>query len=426
MQKFPIDDVRSKFPALSSAANGKYPLVFDNPAGTQLPQTVIDAVVFGMTNAASNLGGHFNGSIAADDIWTRAHEAMVDLLGANSMREIIIGPSMTTLTLHISRSIGRSLQAGDEIILTRMEHEGDVSPWLLLAEDLGLVVRWLPFNTETWKIEPDDLRAIISDKTKFMALNYASNLTGSINDVAELTAIAKAAGALVYVDAVQFVPHGLPDVQALGCDFLVCSSYKFFGPHLGILWGREDLLASLTPYKCRCASDSLPERFETGTPQTELLSGLIATVDYLTWVGTVNGFDGSRRNRLLGAYESFRFYENALTLKLIDGIQKFPGMTIHGITNPNRIAERVPTISFTHETISSENFAKSLAKQNIWVWSGHNYAYEVVRHLGIDANDGVVRIGIAHYNTEAEVEQILAALAHIVAENSDLMDRSLA
>lgn len=415
MIRFPIEEVRNSFPALSRGNGTQPPLIFDNPAGTQLPLRVIEAVKDAMVLAPSNLGGYFTGSLAADAIWTRAHEAMADLLRAASMREIIIGPSMTTLTLHLSRSIGRTLSAGDEIIVTRMDHEGDVSPWLLLAEDLGLVIKWLPFNKDSWRIEAEDLHGLLTDRTRLLALNYASNLTGSINNVAELTAIAKAAGALVYVDAVQYVPHGLPDVKTIGCDFLACSAYKFFGPHLGIVWGREALLAELEPYKCRCSSDDLPERFETGTPQTELLAGLAATIDYLEWLGEECGHEGVRRDKLLGAYESFGTYENALTMRLIDGIQSLPGTTIHGITNPNRIAERVPTISFTHSQVSTHQIAKALAADNIYVWSGHNYALEVVRHLGIDEEQGVVRIGIAHYNTADEVDTLLTALAGTIS-----------
>ena len=414
MKTFPIDDVRSAFPAVSSNSGVTAPVFLDNPAGTQLPRRVIDAVSDAMINGASNLGGYFAGSKTAEAIWTEAHDAMADMLGASSGREITIGPSMTNVTLHLSRSIGRTLKAGDEIIVTRMDHEGDISPWLLLAEDLGLTIKWLPFNTESWRIEADDLRAVLSERTALLALNFASNMTGSINNVAELTAIAKAAGALVYVDAVQFVPHGLPDVQALGCDFLACSSYKFFGPHLGIVWGREDLLNELEPYKCRCTPDTLPGRFETGTPQTELLAGLTATVGYLEWLGEITGYNGSRRAKLKGAYESFRAYENVLTGQLIAGIQQISGTTIHGITNHNQIADRVPTISFTHDHIATHQFAEALADNNINVWSGHNYAYEVASHLGLDEDLGVVRIGIAHYNTGEEIDRTLAALAQVV------------
>jgi len=413
MIRFPIEDVREQFPALQKINGATPPVYLDNPAGTQLPRQVVEAVGDAMINAGSNLGGYFASSKAAEAIWVRAHEAMADMLGASSMREIIIGSSMTALTLHLSRSIGRTLSAGDEIIVTRMDHEGDVSPWLLLAEDLGLTIKWLPFNTETWRIEADDLRALMTSRTRLLALNYASNLTGSINDVAELAGIARAGGALVYVDAVQYVPHGLPDLATLGCDFLACSAYKFFGPHMGIVWGREDVLSGLEPYKCRCASNDLPERFETGTPQTELLAGLEAAVGYLEWLGESTGHTGSRRARLEGAYDSLNAYESVLTRQLITGIQQIPGTTIHGITNSNRIAERVPTVSFTHERIPTHTFAEALAEDNINVWSGHNYAYEVVRQLGLDEDNGVVRIGLAHYNTADEVDKALAAMTRV-------------
>jgi cysteine desulfurase family protein (TIGR01976 family) len=414
MSSFPIDDVRAAFPAVTGA-NGAIPPVFlDNPAGTQLPQQVIDAVSAAMISSSSNLGGYFASSQSADAIWQRAHQAMADMLGAASMREIIIGPNMTTLTLHLSRSIARTLSPGDEIIVTRMDHEGDVAPWLLMAEDNGLVVKWLPFNQETWRIEPEDLASLLTDRTKLLALNYASNLTGSINGVRALTAMAKAAGAMVFIDAVQFAPHGLIDAQALGCDFLACSAYKFFGPHMGVIWAREDLLRALPAYKCRCAADTLPDRFETGTPQTELLAGLEATVGYLEWIGASAGHSGDQRALLAGAFETFADYERTLTTRLIDGILALDGTTVHGITNPNRIAERVPTVSFTHRAVTPGQVAKSLAQQGICIWSGHNYGYEVVRQLGIDEDQGVVRIGLAHYNTQAEVDQTLAALERVL------------
>ena len=416
MHPFPVDDVRSRFPALS--AKGKTPVYLDNPAGTLVPQVVIDAVGNAMVTASSNLGGFFSASRRANEIWRQAHDAAAELVGAATRREVIIGQNMTTLTLHLSRSIGRTLRRGDEIIVTRMDHEGDISPWLLLAEDLGLVVKWLPFSRDSWKIKPDDLQALLSARTRLVALNYASNMTGSVNDVAALAALAHSAGALVYVDAVQLVPHRLPDVAALGCDFLACSSYKFFGPHLGLVWGRESLLAELEPYNCRCSSDGLPERFETGTPQTELRAGLAATIGYLEWLGEATGHDGRRRAKLLGAYASIDAYERVLVRMLIDGLLLIPGVTIHGITSHNRLSERVPTVSFTHDKVSTHVIAKALAEEDIYIWSGHNYALEPARHLGLDEDQGVVRIGIAHYNTATEIEQALGAVSKVVDRHS--------
>ena len=410
MSAFPIDRVRREFPALSQSRDGR-PLVFmDNPAGTQLPRRVVDAVSNALVEAASNYGGFFENSHNAEAIYAGAHEAMADFVNARSPSEIVVAQSMTALTLHLSRSIGRRLSPGDEIIVTRMDHEGNVAPWLLLAQDLGLTVRWLPFNLDTWKVEPEDLEALLGPRTRLLALNGASNLTGSVNDVADLVALARSAGAMTYVDAVQLAPHQCIDVQALGCDFLVCSSYKFFGPHLGVLWGRQELLDDLTAYKARCASDASPGKWESGTPQTELLAGLAACVDHHDWLGGQVSGEGSRRGRIEAAYRAATDHEARLVTRLIDGLQSLPGTTIHGITNPNRMAERVPTVSMTHERVTPPQVAERLARAGICVWSGHNYALEVVRHLGIDEATGVVRIGPAHYNTEEEVDRTLSAL----------------
>ncbi len=414
MPVFMVDQVREMFPALVSKDEQPPPIFLDNSAGTQLPRTVIEAVGQAMTSASSNLGGMFPSSIRADEIWRSSHEAMADMLGASLMREIVVGPSMTTLTLHISRSIGRTLHRGDEIIVTHMDHEGDISPWLLLAEDLGLVVKWLPFNRDTWRIEVEDLNALLTDKTGLVALNYASNLTGSINNISELASVARSAGALVYVDAVQLAPHRLVSVNDLNCDFLVCSSYKFYGPHLGILWGRESVLADLDAYRCRCASDDPPEKFETGTPQTELLAGLESTVAYFQRLGEMCDYSGSRREKIVGAYAATTDYENGLTIKLIEELNEIPGLCIHGITDAKHIQDRVPTVSFTHATVSPAEIAKTLAQNNICAWSGHNYAYAVVKHLGLDEEQGVLRVGIAQYNTENEINRTLEVLTRLL------------
>jgi cysteine desulfurase family protein (TIGR01976 family) len=405
MMAFPIDAVRSQFPALASRA-----VFLDNPAGTQVSRQVIAAVSAAMAEAASNLGGFFQASQAADAINDRAHAAMAELLGGASGKEIVIAQSMTALTFQMSRSLGRSWHPGDEIIVTRMDHEGNVSPWLRLAEDRGLTIRWLPFNRETWRIEPEDLKSLLSARTRLLALNYASNLTGSINPVAELTRIAHGAGALVYVDAVQFVPHVKADVARLGCDFLVGSAYKFFGPHLGVLWGREPLLAELYAYAVRCAPVELPKRHELGTPQTELLAGLAASADYLVWLGEQVGASGTRGEKIVAAYQAATAYEMTLAGRLIEELQRIPGLRVHGITDPGRRGDRVPTVSVTHPMHRSSALARALGGQGINVWSGHFYALEVARHLGLDEHEGVLRIGLAHYNTAAEVERIVGSL----------------
>ncbi|GLQ80400.1 cysteine desulfurase-like protein [Mesorhizobium huakuii] len=415
MVGFSIEAVRGQFPALSLTDKGRRRIYLDNPAGTQVPQAVADAVSRCLLTTNANLGGFFETTIAAQSVVDEAHHAMADFLGAASPEEIIIGANMTTLTYHMSRTLGRTLKPGDELILTRMDHEGNVSPWLQLAEDLGLVVRWLPFDEMSWQVEEAALSGLLSDKTRLVALNYASNLTGSINRVKALTAIAKQAGALVYVDAVQFAPHGLIDVQVLGCDFLICSAYKFFGPHMGILWGRREIIDGLKPYKCRCSSDGLPERFELGTPQIELMAGLTAAVDYFAQLGAAGGESGSRRQKIAKAFETCIAYENPLAQRLIDGLSDISGLTIHGITDPKRLGDRVPTVSFTVDGIVPETIVRQMNAENIFLWSGHNYAWEIVHQLGIPAEQGVVRIGIAHYNTAAEIDETLESVHRIIA-----------
>ncbi|MBL8710456.1 MAG: cysteine desulfurase-like protein [Rhodospirillaceae bacterium] len=412
---FPIARVRQEFPALALTDAGRARAYLDNPAGTQVPARVAAAVSKCLLESNANLGGHFATSQAAGAVVDGAHQAMADFLGARSAREIVIGPNMTTLTFHLSRSICRDFKPGDEIIVTRMDHEGNISPWLEIAKDKGLTVKFLPFDKTSWQVEIKDLEPLLSERTRLLCLNYASNLTGSINDVKALTRRAHEAGALVFVDAVQFTPHRLVDVQDLDCDFLACSAYKFFGPHLGIVWGREEILRDLYAYKCRCSDNALPHRFETGTPQIELLAGLTATVDYFDWLGGEVGATGSRRQRIAAAYQASVDHEEPLAQQLISGLQAMGGITIAGITNPNRVNQRVPTVSFRHESRKPAAIARALADSGIFVWDGHNYALEVVRHLGINEEEGVVRVGMAHYNTEAEVAAVLGAIRASIA-----------
>lgn len=413
--EFPVEGLRAEFPALALADGGTRRIYLDNPAGTQVPRAVADTVARCLIETNANLGGHFVTTVAAGAIVDGAHGAMVDFLGAAGPEEIVIGPNMTTLTYHLSRTLGRTFQPGDEIVVTRMDHEGNVSPWLQLAEDCGLTVRFVEFSTESWQIEEEALSAVLSERTKLVALNYASNLTGSINRVKALTALAKAAGALVYVDAVQFAPHGLVDVAELGCDFLACSSYKFFGPHMGIVWGRRAVLETLVPYKLRCSSNALPERFETGTPQIELLAGLAATVDHFARLGTMVGATGSRRERIKAAYAASIAHEATLANRLIEGLSAVDGVTIHGISDPARVAERVPTVSFNVKGIRPDELVRLMAAENIFAWSGHNYAWEIVHQLRIPADDGVVRIGAASYNTAEEIGVAVESVARNVA-----------
>ena len=412
---FSVEAVRARFPALALTDSGRRRIYLDNPAGTQVPAAVADAVARCLIESNANLGGFFATTLAAQQVVDEAHAAMADFLGAAGPEEIVIGANMTTLTYHMSRTLGRGFAPGDEIVVTRMEHEGNVSPWLQLAEDRGLVVKMLPFDATSWQVEEDALAALLTDRTRLVALNYASNLTGAINRVKKLTAIAKQAGALVYVDAVQFAPHGLVDVQDLGCDFLACSAYKFFGPHMGILWGRQDVIEELEPYKCRCSSDALPERFELGTPQIELMAGLTATVEHFAEMGALAGASGNRRERIAAAYEASTAHEALLARRLIGGLAQVDGLKIHGIADPARIAERVPTVSFTVDGIGPDSLVRLMAEEGIFVWSGHNYAWEIVHQLGIPADEGVVRIGAAAYNTLAEIDETVDSVVRNVA-----------
>jgi cysteine desulfurase family protein (TIGR01976 family) len=394
-----VQDVRSQFPALAIEDAGVPRIYLDNPAGTQVPARVADAAARCLIETNANLGGFFTTSLAAEEVVTNAHRAMARFVNG-SEREVIIGPSMTGLTFELSRSIGRMLQPGDEIVVTRMDHDGNIAPWLALAQDRGLTVRWVPFDEQSWAIEPDALQAVLSKHTKLVALNYASNLTGSINDVRELVERIHGVGALAYVDAVQFAPHGRVDVQELNCDFLACSAYKFYGPHLGIVWGRASLLERLYAYKVRPQTSDIPYKFETGTPQIEQLAALTACIEY--W------------DTLWQRWDEVEAHERALTAHLIAGLQRLRGVRIIGITDPARYDRRVPTVSFVHDKRTPDEIAQALARKNIFVWSGHNFALEVVRQLGIDETQGVVRIGIAHYNTLAEIDTALDAVAAAV------------
>jgi cysteine desulfurase family protein (TIGR01976 family) len=414
-RSYPIDTVRSLFPALSLSDNGQRRVYLDNPAGTQVPQSVGDAIRDAVLHRNANLGGAFMTSRQAGEILAGAHQAMAEFLGAASADEIVIGPNMTSLTYQFSRVFSRDLQAGDEIVLTQIDHEGNVGPWMQAAEDRGVTIRWLPFSENSWQIEPDALRPLLNRKTRLVALNYASNLTGSINPIDELVRLAREAGAVTYVDAVQMAPHGLIDVQKLGCDFLACSSYKFYGPHLGIVYGRRQMLDSLRPYKLRCSSNDYPTRYETGTPQIELLVGLEATVEHIAAMGALKGAKGGRRERIAATFASSARHETALAKQLIDGIRDIDGLRIIGISNEGRLSERVATVSFTVEGIAPSSLVELLNHEGIFCWAGHNYAWGIVHQLGIPAERGVSRIGIAKYNTSREIEETVESVRRNLA-----------
>ena len=347
---------------------------------------------------------------------------MADFLNAESAEEIVFGQNMTTLTLHISRSLGRRFQAGDEIVVSRMCHDANISPWLLLAEDLGLEIRWLEFDTASCEYDLETLSALLNEKTKLVCIGGASNLIGTINDISTVSRMARDAGALSFIDAVQLAPHVAINVQSIDCDFLACSAYKFFGPHQGILYGRRSVMESLEPYKVRPASASLPWAFETGTQSHEGMAGTAAAVDYFAWVGErfagdyhlKNAAYGGRRGFIRSALQYLFDYETTLAARLIDGLETLDGVKVYGITDPAAFERRVPTVAFTVAGRDPAGIARALATKNLFVWSGHNYALEVARSLDIDKDGGAVRVGPVHYNSPAEVDRLLAALDEIL------------
>lgn len=412
---FDLDAVRAQFPALTLTDSGKRRIYFDNPAGTQVPQTVADAMSRCLLETNANAGGRFVTSKAADEIVEGARAAMADFLNAETPDEIIFGQNMTTLTLHLSRSIGRLFRQGDEIILSRMDHDANVWPWVLLARDLELEIKWLSFDTETFEFDLERLDDLFSARTRLVCIGGASNLLGTINDIASVCARARGVGALTYIDGVQSVPHVATDVQAIDCDFLACSPYKFFGPHQGVLYGRRELLEQLEPYKVRPAPERYPGCFETGTQCHEGFAGITAAVDYFAWIGeTMAGVSG-RRRALTAAMDILFDYEKILAEHLIDGLLAIDGVRVLGITDKSALDRRVPTVSFTHARVAPGDIAQHLADDNIFVWNGHNYAVEVTKALGIHESGGAVRIGPVHYNSVGEVDETLGMLARLLS-----------
>jgi cysteine desulfurase family protein (TIGR01976 family) len=409
---FPIDAVRQQFPSLATTDDGQRRIYFDNAAGTQVPKHTIDRVVDFFHRYNSNTGVFNPTSVEVDALYDNTVKAMGDFLGAPDAREVLIGANMTTLTYQLSRSLAHQFEPGDEIIITRMEHEGNVSPWLQMAEDNDLVVKWLEFDRDTWCVEPALLEPLLSERTRLLALNYASNLTGGVNDVKVLTKMAQAAGAIVYVDAVQYASHRLIDVKDLGCDFLACSPYKFYGPHLGVVYGKRGRLDSLRAYKLRCASNDLPFRFSLGTPAFELIAGLMGTLDYFQWLAAETGCSGDRRQLFEGAYAAMGDHEDTLSGQLLSGLVAMPGLTMKGA---NTLTHRVATFSFTHDRHPASVIARQLSEAGLYCHWGDNYAFEVAKALDLDPEEGVVRLGLGHYNTAEEVAEALILIERVLA-----------
>jgi cysteine desulfurase family protein (TIGR01976 family) len=405
--KMDIEKLRKEIPSLAEGRPGASTVFFDGAAGTQMARRSIERMNVAMVDENANFGGFFDTSIRAVELVAETRTALKDFFNASDTREIVFGQNMTTITLAMARTLGRRFKQGDEIVLTRMDHDANVAPWISLAEDRGLEVKWLDFNTETYDYELAQLDSLLTPKTKLVAVNYASNVIGTINDVQTITARAKAVGALVFVDAVQYAPHGIIDVQQIGCDFLVCSAYKFYGPHYGILWGKLDVLESLEPYKVRTAPTYAPDKFETGTKSREAIAGVLGAVEHFEWIG---GERETRRGRIVAGMSAVMEYEDKLTRHLIASLQAIKEVTIHGKTICGKTPGRVPTVALSLRGQNPAAVAKALASHRINVWHGHNYGWEPVKRLGLLEAGGVVRVSLAQYNTEAEVNFFLEKL----------------
>jgi cysteine desulfurase family protein (TIGR01976 family) len=378
--------LRAGFPSLSGDR-----VYLDNPGGTQVHQTAIDAMTGYLRESNANLGGPFATSVASGQMLADARRDLAVLLGA-SAGEIAFGANMTTLTMHAARTLCRDLGPGDEVLVTGLDHDANIAPWLLAAADRGVEVRQAGIDLETCLIDVDDFAEKLSDRTRVAAFGWASNGAGTVNDVPRLVELTRRAGALSYVDAVHYAPHGAIDVAALGCDFLVCSAYKFFGPHVGVLFGRRELLEQHRPYKVRPAGDRPPDSWETGTVNLEGIAGAAAAARYLTELGM----------------DAVQATEQALTVQLLEGLDSIPEVTVYGT---RELARRVPTVVFTVAGRAPADVSGALAERDIFVWDGNYYAMELMQRLGLDEHGGAVRVGAVHYNTAAEIDRFLEAVA---------------
>ena len=382
-----IDAVRARFTALDRRL-----AFFDGPGGTQCPDEVIDAIADYLRKDNANIGAPYETSRRTDALVMRAHERAGSFLGC-APEEVAFGQSMTAMNFLLTRAFGRELEAGDEVLVTRLDHDANVAPWLALQEDIGIVVTFVDVNDDL-SLDLDDLAAKRTPRTKVVAFPAAANSVGTKPDVARIVELAHEAGALAWVDAVHYGPHGPIDVSAWGCDVLVCSPYKFFGPHMGMAFGREELLRSWRPYKVRPAADEpVGRRFDLGTSQHELLAGFVAAVDYVDSLG----------------WDAIVEHEASLGQRFLDGLPD--GVTLHGLPT---MEGRVSTFCFSVPGSTARSVAEQLAARDIAVWWGNYYALETMRHLGLDVDDGAVRAGIVHYNTAAEVDRLLAGLGELV------------
>ena len=405
-------DVADRFPGLRRDVEGR-PVVFaDAPGGSQVPDVVVEAMAEYLRRSNANAHGAFATSQETDHVVEEAHRAAADLLNADA-DEVVFGPNATTLLFAISRSIARTLEPGDEVVVTRLDHDANVRPWVLAAEDAGATIRWVDVREQDVTLDPDSLAATLSERTKVVAFTLASNAIGTVTPSAELVRIVRdrTSGAIVACDGVHVAQHRSIDVREIGADLVVCSPYKIFGPHLGILFGRRELLSSLRPYKVRPADDALPYAFETGTQNHEGFSGWIAAVGYLAELGE----GGARRAAVRAAFDrAIVPWEAELSRRFLEGIREIHSVRLYGIGEPARVGERTPTFAIRVADQHPADTAKRLAERGIYVWDGNYYALEIMERLGLEDSGGAVRVGFCHYNTREEVDRVLEELAALV------------
>ncbi|MEE2624737.1 MAG: cysteine desulfurase-like protein [Candidatus Thermoplasmatota archaeon] len=416
MAAFPIEDVRSKFPGLQREVNGHRAIFFDGPGGSQSPESVGDAVRHYLMHQNANVGMSFATSVETDALIEDTLMACADFVGCEDHREIVFGQNMTSLTIQLASALSRTWGPGDEVVVTRLDHDANVRPWVLAAEWSGATVRRVDINPADCTHNSESLNTSINENTVLVAVGAASNLSGTINDVASICRKAHSVGAEVFVDAVHYAPHSLVDVKSMGCDYLTCSSYKFFGTHQGVLWGRADRLAELPVAKLRVSTEEVPFRWMTGTQSHESMAGTLAAIDHLSWIGRrISGSDIGRRDALRVAFTAIEEHEGVLCWRIIEGLQSIGGIKIWGITDPQRRSERAPTVSFTHDSMTAQEIGDALAERGIFVWVGNFYALELSEALELEP-EGVLRVGVLHYNTIEEVERFLRELSEILSE----------
>jgi cysteine desulfurase family protein (TIGR01976 family) len=406
---FDVQAARSQFPALARPIDGRLPVFFDGAAGSQVPGRVIQAVGDYLATINANHGGVFATSRASDAMLDEAHWAAADLLGTDDPATTVFGANMTTLTLALSRAIGRTWRPGDRVIVTQLDHDANVSPWALAARDAGATVEHVGVRPDDCTLDLDHLRKLLSRPARLVAVGAASNAVGTINPLRQIADWAHEAGAELFVDAVHYAPHRLMDVSGWGCDYLVCSAYKFFGPHLGLLWGRREHLERLPAYKLRPAPDELPDRWMTGTQSHEAIAGALAAIDYLA---DLSGTAGTRRERLAAAMSAIESYETQLVRGLLKGLARLPHWCVWGIQAADRLHDRVPTVAVRHDRLTAREVAEYLAEHGIFAWHGNFYALPLTEALGLEP-EGLLRISLLHYNTAEEVERLLAALEEL-------------